>query len=79
MTVEENRDPAEPLVLAGDDASGDVVKEVITAAGQRQFVSLPTAGEANEPTSSFQDLLREVAKARRTEAAQCTMREVLGD
>ena len=56
----------------------DVVKDLIAAAGYRAAASLPTAGEADESTSSFEDLLREVAESRGAEAAHQTMRAVLG-
>jgi hypothetical protein len=56
----------------------DVVEDLIAAAGHRAVASLPTTGEADESTSSFEDLLREVAESREAEAAHQTMRAVLG-
>lgn len=56
----------------------DVIEDLIAAAGHRAAASLPTAGEADESTSSFEDLLREVAENREAEAAHQTMRAVLG-
>jgi hypothetical protein len=56
----------------------DVVEDLIAAAGNRAIASLPTAGEADESTSSFDELLREVAESREAEAAHQTMRAVLG-
>src|SRR5262249_60274548 len=55
----------------------DVVDDLLAAAGHRAVVSLPTAGEANESTSSFEDLLREVAESQEAEAAHATMRAIL--
>jgi hypothetical protein len=57
----------------------NVVEDLIAAAGHRAIASLPTAGEADESTSSFEALLREVAERREAESAHETMRVVLGD
>ena len=56
----------------------DVVEDLIAAAGHRAVASLPTAGEADKSTSSFEDLLREVAESRESEAAHQMMRAVSG-
>jgi hypothetical protein len=56
----------------------DVIEDLIAAAGHRAAASLPTAGEADESTSSFEDLLREVAENREAQAAHQTMNVVLG-
>jgi hypothetical protein len=58
--------------------NAEVVEDLIAAAGHRAAASLPTAGEADESTSSFEDLLREVAESRQAEAAHHAMRAVLG-
>jgi hypothetical protein len=55
----------------------DVLEDLSAAAGHGAVASLPTAGEADESTSSFEDLLREVAESREAEAAHQTMRVVL--
>ena len=55
----------------------DVVNDLVAGAGQRAVPSLPTAGEADESTSSFEDLLREVAESQEAEAAHKTMRTIL--
>jgi hypothetical protein len=56
----------------------DVIEDLIAASGHGATASLPTAGEADESMSSFEDLLREVAKSREAQAAHQTMHAVLG-
>jgi hypothetical protein len=55
----------------------DVVEDLITASAEWAVASLPTAVEADESTSSFEDLLRDVAESRKAEFAHQTMRSVL--
>lgn len=55
----------------------DVVDDLLATAGQRAPASLPTVGEADESTSSFEDLLREAAESQEAEAAHETMRAIL--
>lgn len=73
----------EDLTLARSGASSgwvdaEVVGELLSAARQRTPAPLPTVGEADESTSSLEDLLREVAESAKAEVAHQTMRVVLG-
>ena len=56
----------------------NVVEDLVAVAGQRAAVSLPVVGETDESSSSFEDLLREVAENMEAETAHQTMRTFLG-
>jgi len=57
--------------------SADNIEDLIAAAGDRATAALPTAGEADESTSSFEDLLQELARRKEAEAAHQIIRAVL--
>jgi hypothetical protein len=68
---------AKPRRATSGWVDADILEELFEAARQRGVDSLPLAEEADEATSSFEDLLREAAERKEAEAAHEIMRAVL--